>query len=496
MKILMIHSKNMEFSKKAVATSHPQEFEKDKIQIEGLVLAAFISVEDQDTYDVNIIANQGAQVIINAIEQIENFPNKIKRENENIKEYNKKIKEGKISGNKKQEKQLILDENFYKIDKVVVYPWAHLSKFLSNDPVASKVCPKIAEILRKSNIDAIHSPFGWYKSFKIKCLGHELAEMYRAVNLYIQPEEHVENAEFKIVSSDGKILDLKYKRDGSIDYPQEIISDKFNDFRDFLDAEASKKEKADLGIEPAHIKLMQDFQLLGYDPNADAGNFRWYPKGLIIKELIRKHIEDRVIDFGALPVDTPIMYNVQSKKLIAQTARFPARTYWLISGNERFLLRFAGDFLQFDMLSQMNLTTDDLPFRLYEFEQYDFRREQKGELSGLRRLRTFLMPDFHTLCEDLKAGIKEFKLQYELDKKLLSEYDLDSYIIFRTTQDFFNENKDWIIRLIKEEGKPALIELWEDRYYYFVLKFERAVLSASGESATLATIQIDIENSL
>ncbi|MBD3230829.1 MAG: threonine--tRNA ligase [Candidatus Lokiarchaeota archaeon] len=496
MKILMIHSKNMEFSKKAIATSHPQEFDKDKIKLEGLILAAFVSVEDQDTYDVNIIAHQGAQVIMDAIGQIEEFPSKIKEQNEDIKEYNRKIEEGKISGNKKQKKELILDENLYKVEKVVVYPWAHLSKFLSNDSNASKVCPKIADILRESNVEAIHSPFGWYKSFKINCLGHEIAEMYRVVNLYIQPEEHVENAAFKIITSDGKILDLNYNKDGSIDYPQEISSDDLSDFRDFLDAEASKKEKADLGIEPAHIKIMHDFQLLGYDPNADAGNFRWYPKGLIIKELIRKHIEDRVIDFGALPVDTPIMYNVKSKKLIAQTARFPARTYWLISGNERFLLRFAGDFLQFDMLSQMNLTTDDLPFRLYEFEQYDFRREQKGELSGLRRLRAFLMPDFHTLCKDLEAGINEFKLQYDLDKKLLTEYNLDSYLIFRTTQDFFKDNKDWIIRLIKDEKKPALIELWEDRYYYFILKFERAVLSATGESATLATIQIDIENSL
>ena len=49
---------------------------------------------------------------------------------------------------------------------------------------------------------------------------------------------------------------------------------------------------------------------------------------------------------------------------------------------------------------------------------------------------------------------------------------------------------------VKKENKPALLELWEDRYYYFVLKFERGVLSAQDKSGTLATIQVDVESTL
>ena len=36
----------------------------------------------------------------------------------------------------------------------------------------------------------------------------------------------------------------------------------------------------------------------------------------------------------------------------------------------------------FDLFSQMNLKPHYLPLRAYEYEQYDFRREQEGELSG------------------------------------------------------------------------------------------------------------------
>jgi len=48
----------------------------------------------------------------------------------------------------------------------------------------------------------------------------------------------------------------------------------------------------------------------------------------------------------------------------------------------------------------------------------------------------------------------------------------------------------------RQEKYPALLELWEERYYYYILKFERNVLSNQNKSATLATNQIDVESSL
>jgi len=62
--------------------------------------------------------------------------------------------------------------------------------------------------------------------------------------------------------------------------------------------------------------------------------------------------------------------------------------------------------------------------------------------------------------------------------------------------EFWAENKDWIIDVIRGEGRPALLELWQERYYYFILKYERPALSAAGQSSTLATIQIDVESGM
>ncbi|MFX1346045.1 MAG: threonine--tRNA ligase [Promethearchaeota archaeon] len=492
MKILLIHSQDVEVIKNKEATSNPQEFAEDYIKMEGLVLVCYVSVEDQDTYDTDLIAKQGAEEIESAILQITGFPEQVNQKNEEIREFNKKIERGEIKGKSRKIIELIKERSMYRVDKVLVYPWAHLSKFLSNEPAAMEVCPKIANNLEEKGIEAKFSPFGWYKSFKINCLGHELAEMYRDVKLAIKPEEELKNSVFKLILIDGKEIDLNFDQNQMLLPPKEI---KDEEFISFLKSELGSR-MVDKSVEPVHIKVIKDFELVDFDPNTDAGNFRWYTKGIIMKNLIKNYIEDRLIDYGAILIDTPVMYTVKNKKLTAQTARFPARSYWVESGRDRYLLRYACDFLLFDLFSQMNLKPQYLPLRAYEYEQYAFRREQEGELSGLRRLRGFIMPDMHTMCKDLDSSVDEFKKQYELIKNLENDLGIKSYVIFRATQEFYKENKDWIIDLIKTEKNPALLELWDDRYYYYILKFERNVLSAQGKSATLATNQIDVESSL
>jgi len=492
MKILLIHSQDVEVIKNKEATSNPQEFAEDYIKMEGLVLVCYVSVEDQDTYDTDLIAKQGAEEIESAILLITGFPEQVNQKNEEIREFNKKIEKGENKGKSRKLIELIKERNMYRVDKVLVYPWAHLSKFLSKEANAMEVCPKIAKNLEEKGIEAKFSPFGWYKSFKINCLGHELAEMYRDVKLAIKPEEELKNSVFKLITPQGKELNIKWDESKNI-LSLKGIQDK--NFLAFLKSELGTR-KVDKNIEPAHIKVMKEFELLDFDEHSDKGILRWYTKGVIMKNLIKNYIEDRLIDYGAILVDTPVMYTVKNKKLTAQTARFPARSYWVESGKDRYLLRYASDFLLFDLFSQMNLKPQYLPLRAYEYEQYAFRREQEGELSGLRRLRGFIMPDMHTMCKDIESSIDEFKKQYELIKNLENDLGIKSYVIFRATQEFYKENKGWIIDLVKSEKNPTLLELWEDRYYYYILKFERNVLSAHGKSATLATNQIDVESSL
>ncbi len=510
MKILLIHSDGASMEKKAKATSSPQDFKGKKLDVEGLVLFAFVSVEDQDTFDTSIIAKQGANEIEEAIELIEGFPNKIKEQNEEIEKLNSKLEKQIILAKEnpkvpepkekpREFKKLILDPSYYKVDSILVYPWAHLSHYLSQDKEAMEVCPKIASILKDRGYKADFSPFGWYKSFSLNCLGHEVAEMYRDVKLSILADEVRASSVFKILTEDGKELHLfdPVKEEGK--KLKEIIPDRYKgeEWKSFqeLIADEVLGSKGAPKQEPPHIKMMKNMELADFDDASDAGNLRWYTKGVLMKNLIKDYLENVIVENGAIYADTPVMYTVKNKKLTAQTARFPAKTYWVSSGNDRYLLRFANDFLLFNLFSQMQIREESLPLGVYEWETYSFRREQTGELSGLRRLRTFLMPDLHTMCKDLDQSIVEFKKEFKMVQRILKDLGTNYFVVFRTTEEFWAENKKWISKNIKEWGHPAIFELWPERYYYFILKFEWPVIDSQGKSATLSTIQIDVESS-
>jgi threonyl-tRNA synthetase len=507
MKMLLIHSDGVQMEKKAPATARPQDYEGDALDLKGLVLVAYISVEDQDTFDTEIISTQASKEILDAIDLIQTFPKRLEEKNTEVDKYNEGIEKRKKAAEKnpkiqmptegpREKKKLILDPVKYNVDKVLVYPWAHLSNFLSSEPNAMEVCPTVAKMLKEKGIDAYFSPFGWYKSFKISCLGHEVAEMFRDIKLSVIADEVRASSVFKIITENREIIDLCDSTEESrkkAKIPEQYKGKEWKDFQDFVKSEVLGVRTTDKS-EPPHLALMKKFELADFDEAADAGHFRWYTRGVIMKTVMRDYIEHLVVENGAILVDTPVMYTVKNKKLTAQTARFPAKTYWVHSGNNRFLLRFASDFLLFNMFSEMNIREETLPLRAYEWEQFAFRREQAGELSGLRRLRAFTMPDLHTLCKDHAQAVEEFRRQFIMDNKCLRDFGLKSYIVIRSTEEFWNENKEWIMDIIKEDGEPALVELWPERYYYFILKYERPVLDAQGHTSTLSTIQIDVES--
>ena len=62
------------------------------------------------------------------------------------------------------------------------------------------------------------------------------------------------------------------------------------------------------------------------------------------------------------------------------------------------------------------------------------------------------MPDLHTLCKDVPQAVEEFRRQFIMDNKCLNDLGIKSYIVIRTTEEFWDKHKDWIMDIIKEEG--------------------------------------------
>jgi threonyl-tRNA synthetase len=63
--------------------------------------------------------------------------------------------------------------------RVLLYPYAHLSKNLGSQRQAKEFIKRPHEHLQQHGYEDHRSPFGWYKAFTLTCIDHPLAEAYR-----------------------------------------------------------------------------------------------------------------------------------------------------------------------------------------------------------------------------------------------------------------------------------------------------------------------------
>jgi len=257
-----------------------------------------------------------------------------------------------------------------------------------------------------------------------------------------------------------------------------------------------KKSRA-MEQEPPHVAIMRSLELADHEPASDPGNMRFYPKGRMIKALLEEYVNDMVFDYGGMDVETPIMYDMNHPTLANYLNRFPARQYTIESDDDKYFLRFAACFGGFLMSHDATISYRNLPLRIYELTRYSFRREQAGELAGLRRLRAFTMPDVHAMCRDLRQAKKEFRRRFRLCRETLKGVGLDEddyEMGLRVTEDFYRGNRAFLRSLVESLGKPALVEMWRERFFYFILKYELNFVDALDKASALSTDQIDVEN--
>ncbi|XRO76637.1 threonine--tRNA ligase [Methanocaldococcus sp. 10A] len=444
MKMLLIHSDYLEFEAKQ-KTKIAEETKNLKGKLEEC-LACFIAVEREDE-------NNPKGTAIGAVEEIEKVANQL------------------------------------KVNNIVVYPYAHLSSDLSSPETAIKVLKDIESILKEKGYNVLRAPFGWYKAFKISCKGHPLSELSRKI---VAKEEKKEKGE------ESKFYLLNPKTEEAVELSEENI----NIIKDEALLALAKHE---LGVkenkehdEPPHVKFIKEKDICSYEEASDPGHFRWYPKGKLIRDLLADYVYNMVVRLGAMPVETPIMYDLGNPAIREHADKFGERQYRFRQGNRELMLRFAACFGQFMMKKDMYLLPRYLPLKLYELSTYSFRYEQRGELVGLKRLRAFTMPDMHTVCLDLKQAMEEFEKQFWECLKTGDDLNLSYSVIFRFTKDFFDEHRDWFFKIVKEYknkyGKDVILEILPKRKHYWVGKVDIAVIDSLGRPIENPTVQIDVES--
>ena len=443
MRILQLHCDYIEFTPVKKEIKSAEEIDPQSKRFEEVVVA-FIAVEDGDNSD---IAKKAMTEISDSMKKI-------------------------------------------GCNKLLLYPYAHLSSKLASPSIALSILKEMEA--KPDGLEIFRAPFGWTKSYKIQVKGHPLAENSKTITTGEDKESTSDalKAESKIQSfwhimtPDGKMHDV-----GKFDFS------KHENLEVLAKYEAAKKRSVD---EPSpHVKLMKKLAIADYEPASDAGNMRFFPNGRLMKSLIERYVTDKVMEYGGLEVETPIMYDSHHPSMESYFHRFPARQYSLNSEGKQLFLRFAACFGQFLMAKDFQMSYKNLPLKLYELTRYSFRREQSGELVGLRRLRAFTMPDCHAFCKDMAQAKEEFRKRFELSRQVIKGLGLnesDYEMAIRFTEEFYNENKSLIEELVGKIEKPVLVETWKERFFYFVLKWEFNYIDNLGKASALSTDQIDVEN--
>ncbi len=450
MRVLLLHSDFVEFQalKKALKSVPDLTEDEKKPRRYEEALVVFTSVEKEDEGKEESVARK-------AVEEIKNVADQVHPE------------------------------------RIVLYPFVHLSSEPSKPDTAIKVLGLMEEML-STNFEVHRAPFGYYKAFDIKVKGHPLSELSRTIIgdqvIEEEEEEGLEDGimeDLYVIMPDGRMLKREQVDDPGVEKA--------------IKAELGEISEASFG-KPPHLELMKRLEIADREPISDAGNLRYYPNGAFIAELLsRLGWKMAVEDLGGMPVRTPYIIGTDDPGVQRMMGKFPERTYRVLPGarekKQEFKLRPACDYGVWSVFRDAVLTHKNLPFGLYEFDII-WRYEQRGELLGMYRLRNAMMPNFHEMTKDIDQAFERF-LEH-IDKFALALYHYieiePSVIVLNCKRDFYNEHLETFKMWAKKLKIPIIVKLFKKMKTYKIAWIDVLAFDNLGRPMEVDTVQMDTES--
>ena len=437
MKILQLHVDYVEYEPVQKEMSAAEEMEKKKVRIENCLLL-LTSVEEKDD----------ESTASKAIEEIENSLKNL------------------------------------KVNKIVIYPYAHLSNNLA-DPVSSmSILKEMERVAKEKGIEVYRAPFGWTKKLSFSVKGHPLAEQLKEIGKGKIIEKKIEKKYF-VLTKDGNLIEAgKYKfKKGE------------EDFKILVEQEALGA-KGKENPEPKYLKFLKKFGI-EWEEMSDLGHMRYGPLGSFILDMLAEYVSQVVfsLPFPVYFVKGTNMFNLKEKAIAEHASLFGQRMYIVNSEDRQLVLRYAACFQQFAMIKNWQLSYKNFPFGAFEIAD-SYRLEQSGELLLGFRVRKLLMPDLHVFCRDLEEAKKQFLLLHELIHSEMEKFGRKYVSLYNLTSlDFFEKNKDFFMKLIEREKYPVLICVYPPGInYYWLLNIEYHIIDDLGRAREIGTVQMDFGN--
>ncbi|MEM5879125.1 MAG: threonine--tRNA ligase [Candidatus Aenigmatarchaeota archaeon] len=453
MRILQTHSDWIEYEPIKKEISQAEDVEKKVYKLEE-VLVAFTAVEEGDDEKIAKLAV------------------------EEIKEFMKNL----------------------KINKLLIYPFVHLSNKPAKPSEALKILRAMEAYAKELKIETYRAPFGWNKRITNAVKGHPLAEQSKIFVAGERKEEEEVKEEVKkekfhrffIIDVDGEEYEVDKKNWKSC----KIFSKKEKRYeclkifvRNELEGNPPKRKQ------PKHIELMRKLELVDYCPESDVGNMKLYPNGVLMKDLIMDYALYKIaIPLGAMKMQNPLLYRTDVEEIKKLQGEFHERDY-TVEEKVPLVLRFASDPGAFPFVQKLVFTYKNMPVKVYE-EAICFRKEKKGELSGLMRVRNFWMTDQHVLCADEDQAKKVYEELSLLFAKLMNETLAKEHWVlgFEIVESFYEKYKEFFKEIVKKIKVPAFFKMMKEMSHYYAFKNEYQAIFLDGNNLQISTVQWDVKN--
>jgi threonyl-tRNA synthetase len=246
-----------------------------------------------------------------------------------------------------------------------------------------------------------------------------------------------------------------------------------------------------------HRKLGRELGLFWFHPWAPGEPF-WLPKGTALVHQLGNYMRDVLFPAGYVEVRAPLVFNKALWETSGHWSHYRQNMFLIESDNEEEKsglkpMNCPGHMLLFG--SEVR-SYRDLPMRIHE-QSVLHRMEASGVLSGLTRVREFIMDDAHIFLREDQIG-EEVERLLRLVRRVYDDFGLTPEMKLSTRPDeYLGAKEAWdhaeaeLKKALEAAGQEYTINEGDGAFYGPKIDF--AVTDALGRKWQCATIQLDYQ---
>ena len=243
-----------------------------------------------------------------------------------------------------------------------------------------------------------------------------------------------------------------------------------------------------------HRKLGQELDLFSIPDVTGPGLPLYHPNGKKILDELGDYARSLNLDAGYDPVETPHLFRTELWKKSGHYDNYVDDMFLMDVNDEEYGLKPMNCPGHATIFDQKSWSYRDLPVRYFEDGKV-YRKEQRGELSGLSRVWSFTIDDGHLFCrpEQIEGEVNQVM---DAIYEVLDTFDLDAHVALATRpeksvggDEIWEQAESQLRSVLENQGIDYDLEPGDGAFYGPKIDF--AFEDALGRKWDGPTVQLD-----